>query len=508
MPAPSPRSQKDETYTQELQRWMARQSFWYRLTHSQGSPESRSMFLVVLTILGWTVPVFALGGFGFYVMVQRYTTSGGFSQLVEQEVGEYLNLTMPKVAGASWKSGVVNITGISGEGKPEGFVRSVKIASARIELPFRDLFEEQWGGHSLTIQGLDLELRGGLLDTAEAASLAREHAATADAANAKLRAKGIPTGPYSGKWWINPDGNTFATDRVIARNSTIRWGLNETNGGRLSGTNLEASRQDDFWVLRCTGGEFSQGWLKNALVDELVLEVKANAVVIKKFDFRLKQADGKQGGDAIGQGQGMVQLAAAPVVELHMDIADMEINRIIPAEYQRVFAGKFKGKVAMTGSTVDEDGFTSAFSVQFVPGFGFGVGSAEMFPVLQVLGEAAADIPVRYIEAKQGGLTFTLQGKTLKCTGANLLGANGDRIEGSFTFDSDAHTVKGVFRIGVKPAALAEHPLIKQQFFREETAGLLWLTLPLEGPVGGNTTGMADEMRTLLRKETDNRKDR
>ena len=509
MSDPAPRPKKQETYTEEMQRWMSRQSVWWRLKHFRRHPDARPVFVSLLVLVGWLLPIAAVAAFGFYVVIHRYTGSQKFGQLLEQEAGEYFGLRNTTSTGGQWKAGAVTLTGLKGEGKPEGFLRSFKASAIRFESSFQNLFSERWSPANVLIQGLEIEFRGGLLGAEEARSLAAEQEKAAMARREKIEKEDGDPGPYEGRWGINPLAGNFTIQRFQARNSSIRWGISARSEGSLTGCGIEGQKLDSGdWKFVCKGGKLSVGWLRALDLDEAVLIAGREAVRLDRATFRFPTPEGQAPDKGHGTITGVVGVSSTPTVDLTVNFQDVEINRMVPPEYQRIFAGNVKGKAAMRGLASDPNGLASQFSIEFLPGFGFGVGSTEVFPVLEVLGGEVVNLPVRYFEAARGGMTFTSVERKIRCPGANLETSDGERLEGTFDLDLESRSINGAFRIGLKPTSLKEHARIQEKYFREETAGLRWMTLPMEGPLSTSTLSMAEGLRAAVKQEAADRLER
>jgi hypothetical protein len=506
MSDPAPRPKKPETYTEEMQRWMSRQSVWWRLKNFRRHPDARPVFVSFLVLAGWMLPAAAVAAFGFYVVIHRYTGGPKFGQLLEQEAGEYFGLTNTTSTGGQWKAGAITLTGLAGEGNPGGFVRSFKTDAIRFESSFRNLFAEEWTPANVLIQGLEIEFRGGLLGPEEARSLALVQEKAAEARREKILKDDGDPGPYEGFWGIHPSADRFKVQQFQARNSTIRWGLSARSEGSLAGCALDGRRlESGDWRIACKGGKLTVGWFRSLDLDEAVLIAGQDTIRIERAAFRFPAPDGQAPDKGQGTLTGSIGISATPTVDLAVNFQDVEINRLLPAEYQRIFSGKVNGKAALRGLASDENGLASQVAMEFLPGFGFGMGSPEVFPVLEVLGGEAVNLPVRYFEASGGGMSFTIAERKLRCPGANLQTGDGERLEGTFDLDLEARSIKGAFRIGVKPISLKEHPRILEKYFREETAGLRWMTLPMEGPLSTSTLPMAEGLRAALKQEAADR---
>lgn len=506
MSDPSPRPRKQDTYTDEMHRWMSRQSVWWRLKQFRRHPDARPVLISLLVLMGWLLPIAALSGFGFYVIVHRYTGSGKFGALLEQESGEFFGLANTTSTGGQWKAGAITITGLKGQGKPEGFLREFKAAAIRFESSFQGLFDKEWAPDNILIQGMEVELRGGLLGPEEAKTLAKEQEKVANIKREKILKDGGNPGPYEGSWGIHPTARNFTVRRFQARASTVRWGASARSEGVLFDSTIEGQALDSGeWSLRCHGGKLSIGWLKDLDLDEAILVAGPESIKLVRVAFLFPPPEGQPVDKGQGSITGSIGISATPTVDLTANFQDVEINRLLPPVYQRLFTGDVKGKATLRGLASDANGLSSQVTLEFQPGFGFGVGSPEVFQVLEVLGGEAVSIPVRYFETARGGMTFNMADRKIRCQGANLETGDGERIEGTFNFDLETRSISGAFRLGLKPAGLNDHPRIQEKYFPEEAAGLRWMTLPMEGPLSGSTLSIADGLRAALKQEAADR---
>lgn len=488
---------------------MSRQSVWWRLKHFRRHPDARPVFISLLVLVGWLLPIAAIGAFGFYVVIHRYSGSQKFSLLLEQEAGEYFGLRNVSSNGGNWKAGGIIVTGLKGEGKPDGFLRSFKAAAIRFQSSFQGLFADEWQPANVLIQGMEIELRGGLLGEEEAKILAKEQEKAAAARREKiLKDRGDP-GPYSGSWGINPSAEKFTLGRFQARNTTVRWGMSARSEAALTGTNVEGQRLDSGgWKLECKGGKLTIGWLKGLEMEEATVIAGNQSIRIDRLIFRFPTPEGQSAEKGHGSITGIIGISATPTVDLNVTFQDVEVNRLLSEEYQRLFAGTVKGKATMRGFASDVNGLASQVSLEFQPGLGFGVACTDVFPVLEVLGGEAVDLPVRYFESARGGMTFNMAERKIRCTGTNLETNEGERLEGTFDFDLEARSIKGAFRIGLRPASLKDHARVQERYFREETAGLRWMTVPMEGPLSTSTVSLTDGLRAALKQEAADRLER
>ena len=489
---PPSSSSKEQSYTEEMQRWMARQSFWYRITHGRRNPNSRSFLVTLLILAAWLIPISFFSMVGYYVMLSKFLRTPNFTRLVGNRAALILNVNSPKIFNAHWKSGSLTIDDLQGEGHPSGWVRKLKIGSTRFSLPINKLISKSWSPGNVILQDVDIELRGGLFDAKEAERLAKEQALRDAASTA-------PLAKFPG---LNPDANNFSVQRVLARNTTIRWGSADRSEGEIRDTTLEAVNDGNHWTVRCSGGILNQGWLRNLIIKDLEFVTGKDTITVKKFDFILKAAEGKQSKEGTGQGSGTIHIDKTPTVNIDLSIADVEINRLLNQKHQGILAGQVHGTLVFRGSTSAESAISSSGVLELEPGFTFGTRSSEVFPILDVLGGEMVSIPLRYMEAAKGSVRFSTSENFFECASAVLENFNGERLEGQFTQEISSNNVTGSFKVGFKPDTLKEAPDVAAKFFTETDSRLHWLTIPLNGPMVNATAKQAEAIRTFHRQST------
>ena len=499
----SPPDRRHDPDTEEMDLWMARQSFWYRLRYLRRHPEARPLGIGLFFLMIKLVPLLLVGCFGYYMLLHRYLSGGAFAAHVGQEAGKALGSANMVATMAKWRAGNVTINELKGEGLPDKWFRDVTLTGVRFDLPVSRLFERAWAPQSVMVQKLELDVRAGLLGTDEQARLAKEQKVRADDRRRALEEKKQDPGPYHGRWGINPDGPGFTVGHVLAREAVVRWGGGEDSAGSVAGAMLEANRGEDGWQLRMTDGTLSFGWLRNARLGEFVGQVRQGVLTIERASFTIPAPAGTQLVEGVGTMAGRVVFGDQPQVEILCQVDHLDVTHLLPDDCAGLFAGQVKGELRITGSTNREGGMLTQGAFEFYKGFTFGTKAAGIIPLLEVLGGEVADIPLRYLEAQTGGVRFAFGAGQLKVDGMSWAADNGERIEGQFTYGLAAKAIEGVFRVGIREASLRNHPLLLERYFREQGGGLCWLTIPLEGPAKGATGVMAEGMRAVIRQELD-----
>jgi hypothetical protein len=497
MPTPPP-SSRDDTYNDEMQRWMARQSWWYRLRYMRRHRGSRSLAVSLVMLAIKLVPVLVLGLVIYYLMLNRYLGSGAdFSRLLEQEAAPALGAANVGVQVAKWKAGVVTVNELKGEGDPQSWIRRFTLTGLRFDQPFSKLFKAEWRPGVIAAQKLDLEIRAGQLGPEESAQVASAQEAAAARARQDLEEKNLDPGPYTGRYGVKLEGQAFAAERLLVRDANIRWGGNPESAGSLLGTSLEAARDGQSWMVRLTGGDLSHGWLRGTRLQELIARIGPDGVAIEKLAFRIPPPPGTQADDGLGSMVGVVTYGVQPQMEIRMKLQRVDLAQLLPEDLSHLFTGRASGEILMKGSTNRDGGMTTQGALEFSKGFSFGARAPETLPLLEVLGGEIAEIPLRYFDTAEGGVRYTLGGGKFKVDGVNLVSGDGDRVEGAFAMDLATRGISGVFRIGVRETLLASRDALRERYFREQSGGLRWLTVPVEGPLLGATSEIAEGIREV-----------
>lgn len=478
-----------DTYNEEMKRWMAKQSIWWRLRYLQRHPEARPLPLSLLMLALKLVPVVLIGGFVYYVLLQRYLTSGDFASLVRTQSAVALNAEEVKLTATRWKAGKVSMNTLEGRGRPDNWVRRFSLTGIGIPVKLQSLFTEAWTPGEVSVQSMEVELRAGMLGGTEL-----ERVLAGEAAGGGKRGT-------DGKWGVKCDGAMFRTNRLICRDTYLSWGGAEESAGFVRGAVLDARRVDDGWVVTLTGGELEQGWLRGAQVDEIVLSLGDGRIRLDRCDFTLPAPEGTTGADGRGSMAGVVTVKREPEMDLAIDLRNTDITLLLPEKLRGLFAGRVTGECSIEGSTNRRGSVRTTGAFELHKEFAFGFRSAEIIPLLEVLGGEVADIPVRYFICREGGVRFALGGDKLQVDGLTWLTPEGERLEGQFSYAVEEEMIDGVFRVGVKEERLAERPELGERFFSDEGGGLRWLTVPVEDKLRGATEDLANQMRAVLREE-------
>ena len=505
MPDSNP-DRRDETYNEEMVRWLARQSFWYRLTHLRRHPEARPIGVSLLFLALILIPVLLVGVLGYYVLLQRYLSGVSFGNLVAQEAGKSLETTNMEGSASRWKAGTVTINELKGEGLPGSWVRKATLTGVRFPLHMSELFRKEWTPPSVSMQRLDLEIRSGLLNPEEAGKLAKQQAAQIERKRQSLVDQKLDPGPYIGKLWIGPEGSLFATNHVLVRDANVRWECGQDISASVVGTTLEADRSDSGWRIHLVDGMLSFGWIHQARLGELNARVVKGVLTIEKASFFIPPLPGTRASEGIGSLSGKIVYGVQPQIDIVCKIENIDVNRLISSDYAGFFSGNLKGEMRVMGSLNQAGTLSTQGALDIEKGFSFGTKAPAFFPLVEVLGGELADVPLRYLEAASGAIRFSLAGNKLKMDSVVFVTADGERIEGQFNCETGAGTLTGVMKLGLKPSTLAEHPLLQEKYFNESIGDLRWMTVPLDGPIKGLAGGFAEGMRTVLKTEVEKKK--
>lgn len=124
---------------------------------------------------------------------------------------------------------------------------------------------------------------------------------------------------------------------------TIHWGHTETNSGSIKGARLDIIKREDSWEINLSGGMFSHGWLKNAVINDMKIICKRSGEVLIKAS-------------SLGMGNGYMDINASIKVQAQPDVSgeysfnNLKVTDLIGPSYAEWLDGSIKGTGSITGN--------------------------------------------------------------------------------------------------------------------------------------------------------------
>ncbi len=323
-------SEQSQNFNERLSQWVANQGFWFQIRYSMtGSGNKGTLMFHLLRMVSRVLIFLLVVAIGGWVYLVKVTGTTQFKDGFEDSLKEGLFASEIELTGFSRSYGQLGINRLACQGGDEAFFTSLEARNIRGKMGLLDGFSGKWDTGTISISTLDLELRAG----------------ADDAESAQLLAKAV---------FDRSPRVEIKTLEVADAN--LRWGYSDRTRGSIDHSLLKIQRMEEGLKLTFTGGTFSQNWLRNLQIVNLVVEVAPGGLVFEKAEF-------KRGLGTVDFSGLKVAAGERPTVDGSARIRNLAIEDIVPAVMRSFIEGSISGDFRVTGSTNSLEGIGFAGKV-------------------------------------------------------------------------------------------------------------------------------------------------
>lgn len=311
------------SFNQKLSQWIASQGFWFQLRHSMSGGGGWAMtfnHLLRLAFKLFVALLIAAGGFGLYLV--KRVSSPAFIQSLNTGLAEGLGGTEAKVLDFMRAQGEVQVRRVGVEGGEKSFFRSLDAGNLRFKMGLTDGLAGHWDAGTLIAKWMEVDLKAG--------------------ANSPEEAKALGEALF--RQWSG-----FRFSSLEVDEATFRWGFSQRTQGRIDQSHMVATRSIDGWRLVFKGGTFSQNWMKELAIVEMVVEIDPSGLKVTKGEFK------RSGGDVIFR-EVAVTGGEKPSVGGVVEVSKVDLSAFVPAAVSPLVEGVVSGNFTLSGSTNSVDG--------------------------------------------------------------------------------------------------------------------------------------------------------
>lgn len=384
-------------FNDRLNQWISAQGFWFMLRYSLSGTGMRGQILYHLLGLIFRVFIFTvLVGVGILVFLFVRTRSDKFSFELSEKIQTRLHASELQRQGISGERGKLSIAMLGAEGETDTFYSMFEVRGIRCDMGIIDGLMGKWNPGVISMSSLDVNLRAGY-----------DNEEQSEAAGKVFFAKS--------------DKVEIGTLEVA--HTEIRWGFSSRTMGEISNSRLTAQRLADGWKFIFSGGTFTQNWLKNLEIDELVVVCKPEAIVFEKAVCK------KNGGTVDFSGLKVIP-GPQPVIEGIVKLNGYTIESIIPDEMEDYIAGTFSGNLEVGGSTNQNSGVS--FRGKLELGKKDTITVRSRLPLLRALSDLDGQRNYNRLDFQDGSLTMSTNAGELRVSDVDLISEDGIELRGGF----------------------------------------------------------------------------
>lgn len=287
-----------------------------------GSGSSGNVMFHLLR-LGFRVLIFLLiaAACGWVYLVKRLD-SEKFSSSLEDKLKVGLHATDTQLKGFGRVQGEFTIQQIASQGGNETFFTRFEARNIRGKMNILDGFSSNWDTGTISISRLDMELRAG----------------ADDAESARMLSKAL----FS-------KSTTVTTSSYEIADASLNWGYSERTRGEIVNSYLKIQNLENGMKLNFKGGKFSQNWLNDLEIVDLVISCDPEGMVFEKAEFRRGKGTVDLSGTKIVGGE-------RPMIDGVVKIHKLDLESVLAPMMRNFVEGTISGEFKVSGSTNSPEG--------------------------------------------------------------------------------------------------------------------------------------------------------
>lgn len=378
-------AEQSQNFNERLSQWVASQGFWFQIRYSMAGSGAKGTAMFHVLSLGFRLLIFVLIlAVGGWIYLLTRIGGEGFKEDVRASVQAGLSATDSEIKNFRHARGQLEIGRFASEGGNETFFTSMEARNIRCNMGLLDNLRERWSLGTIQISRLEMELRAGA-DDAESARMMSD---------AFFRR--FPNVSY---------------DTVEIADTTLRWGYSERTRGEIEGSMLKMVRMENAVKLVFRGGTFSQNWLRNLEIVNLVVICTPEGLTLENAEFR------RAGGSVDLSGLKVIG-GERPAIEGVAKIRKMDLEHMLPAAMRTFLEGSISGDFKVSGSTNSSEGVGFQGRIEF-DGQDV-ITLRERLHILKALSVVDYSRNYHRVDFREGGFELKTGGGGMEVTDLNL----------------------------------------------------------------------------------------
>ena len=388
-------SEQSKNFNERLSQWVAHQGFWFQIRYSMSRSGKKGTALYHVLNLTFRLTIFLLvATAATWVYLVKQADRPKFQNDIRLSLQSGLSATESQMGGFSQIQGRLGISRFACQGGEGAFFTTMEAKNIRCQMGLLDGLKGRWDPGTILVSKLEMELRAGA-DDAESAQ------AISDAIFRKFP--------------------KVMVHHIEVADATLRWGYSEPTQGAIQNSDLKILRYDGGMKMVFRGGTFSQNWLKNLAIENLV-------VVCDSKGFTFEKAEFKQGTSVVNLAGLKMIGGERPTVMGVAKIRNLPLDRALPVAFRSFVEGTFSGDFKLSGSTNASDGI--GFEGQVVLDGQDIISLRERVHLLKALSVVDYSRNYRRVDFSEGSFQLKTIGSKLLLTDVNLKATDLFTLEG------------------------------------------------------------------------------
>jgi len=345
---------------------------------------------------GWSVAVFHLlrlasrvlillliGALGFVFFLTKRFDSAAFQSDLSHRFSKGVAASEAQIAGFKREQGRARIRRIGAEGTSASFFQTLEAGNLNFKMTFLNGLSGDWDVGIIEGNWIDVQVKAGANSPEEAAAAAETL--------------------FKRRRNFDVLGLDFSKARVT-------WGYDK-RVGEIEGSKMSAHRVSEGWRFNFRGGRFTQNWIRDFEIEEMVMLCTPNELIVEKGvlvadDGRIDFKDVKIKGGELPQISGRLILKNIP------------IESLLPEKILERIDGSISAELEFGGSTNSAEGLSLQGPVTL--GEGDSIQIRDEIPILKALDVVDVFNSYKRVPFTRGGFNLKTGGGEMLISGLNL----------------------------------------------------------------------------------------
>jgi hypothetical protein len=312
-----------QNFNERLSQWVANQGFWFQVRYSMSGRGMKGRAMFHFLRLAFRLLIFAVFiSIVVWIYLLKRTDSSRFTAALRSDIEQGLSASDLDMRGFDRLQGQLEISRLAAEGGDNTFFTALEARNIRCKMGLLDGLAGIWKPGIISMARLEVDLRAGTDDAESARKLSES---------------------------LFRKSEKVETSTFEVSDATLRWGYSERTQGSIESSSLKMQRTDTGWRLNFKGGKFSQNWLRQLEIVNLVVLCEAGGLMFEKAELK--------------QGSGTVDFSGLrliggerPQVKGVAKVRSVTLEDIIPNALRTFVEGSVSGDFNVFGSTNTSDG--------------------------------------------------------------------------------------------------------------------------------------------------------
>ncbi len=407
-----------QNFNDRLSQWISAQGFWFQLRYSMsGSGSGGQLTFQVLKMAARLLVFLLIIAVVVAIYLTRRTGTEGFREEVEESLKSGLHATDLNMHGLRHAQGELGINGLAAKGEDGAFFSSLEARNLRCKMSFLDGLMGKWDPGTVSISRLEVDLRAGADDDDSASQLA-------ESMFGDSRLKTIEVADATLRWGY---GRTIAPKTLTMNDPTaaLPQGFEfEHTRGSISNSVMRVQRIGEELRITLRGGKFSQNWLHNLEIVDMVVVGNRDGFRFERATFRRQQGTVDFSGLTVAGG-------ARPQIAGTVVIRNLPLGAILPPVTRSFVEGALSGDFQVSGSTNSSEGIRYEGGVTLTAPDIISVRSR--LHLLEALSVADFSRNYHRIDFREGSFHLKISGGGLELTDLHLKSDDPITLDGNLT---------------------------------------------------------------------------